>query len=104
MEDDTVRLFPRCPWAVPCYNPGPRVTSGAAGLEENMVVLTDEGSRAEIVPERGALVSRFIVEGEPILFLDESTLADPTKNVRGGIPVLFPAPGVLSGATYTATT
>jgi galactose mutarotase-like enzyme len=67
-----------------------------------MVVLTDGGgTRAEVVPERGALVSRFIVEGEPILFLDESTLADPTKNVRGGIPVLFPAPGVLPGATYT---
>ncbi len=68
-----------------------------------MVVLTDGGgTRAEVVPERGALVSRFIVEGEPILFLDESTLADPTKNVRGGIPVLFPAPGVLPDATYTA--
>jgi galactose mutarotase-like enzyme len=65
-----------------------------------MVVLTDGGSRAEVVPERGALVSRFVVEGEPVLFLDESTLADPTKNVRGGIPVLFPAPGVLPGGTY----
>jgi galactose mutarotase-like enzyme len=67
-----------------------------------MVVLTDGGSRVELVPERGALVSRFIVEGEPILFLDESTLADPTKNVRGGIPVLFPSPGVLPGGTYPA--
>jgi galactose mutarotase-like enzyme len=66
-----------------------------------MVVLTDGASRAEVVPERGALVTRFIVEGEPILFLDESTLADPTKNVRGGIPVLFPAPGVIPGGTYT---
>jgi galactose mutarotase-like enzyme len=66
-----------------------------------MVVLTDGDSRAELVPERGALVTRFVVEGEPILFLDESTLADPTKNVRGGIPVLFPAPGVLPGGKYT---
>jgi galactose mutarotase-like enzyme len=65
-----------------------------------MVVLKDEGSRAEVVPERGALVTRFVVEGEPILFLDESTLADPTKNVRGGIPVLFPAPGVIPGGKY----
>jgi galactose mutarotase-like enzyme len=65
-----------------------------------MVVLTDGASRAEIVPERGALVTRFTVEEEPLLFLDESTLADPTKNVRGGIPVLFPAPGVLPGGTY----
>ncbi|QRK09509.1 aldose epimerase [Archangium violaceum] len=66
-----------------------------------MVVLTDGGSRVELVPERGALITRFIVEGEPILFLDESTLADPTKNVRGGIPVLFPSPGVLPGGRYT---
>ncbi|WNG50585.1 aldose epimerase [Archangium minus] len=66
-----------------------------------MVVLTDGDSRVELVPERGALITRFIVEGEPILFLDESTLADPTKNVRGGIPVLFPAPGVLPGGKYT---
>lgn len=66
-----------------------------------MLVLTDGDSRAELVPERGALVTRFTVEGEPILFLDESTLADPTKNVRGGIPVLFPAPGVLPGGKYT---
>lgn len=65
-----------------------------------MVVLTDGDSRVEILPERGALVSRFVVGGEPVLFLDESTLADPTKNVRGGIPVLFPAPGVLPGGTY----
>ncbi|WP_257458394.1 aldose epimerase family protein [Archangium lipolyticum] len=65
-----------------------------------MVVLTDGGSRAEVVPERGALVSRFTVEGEPILYLDESTLADATKNVRGGIPVLFPAPGVTPGGKY----
>ncbi|HEX8440381.1 aldose epimerase [Archangium sp.] len=66
-----------------------------------MVVLTDGASRAEVAPERGALVTRFIVEGEPILFLDESTLADPTKNVRGGIPVLFPSPGVIPGGTYS---
>src|SRR5690242_10721612 len=65
-----------------------------------MVVLMDAGSRAEVVPDRGALVTRFVVEGEPILFLDESTLADPTKNVRGGIPVLFPSPGVIPGAQY----
>ena len=67
-----------------------------------VVVLTQGDSVAEVVPERGALVSRFVVEGEPILFLDESTLATPGKNVRGGIPVLFPSPGVLPGGTYTA--
>ena len=28
-----------------------------------------------------------------MLFMDQETLRDPTKNVRGGVPVLFPTPG-----------
>ncbi|ATB28593.1 aldose epimerase [Melittangium boletus] len=64
------------------------------------VLITDGDSVAEIVPERGALVSRFDVGGEPLLFMDASTLADPGKNVRGGIPVLFPSPGVIPGGKY----
>ncbi len=64
------------------------------------MVLTEGNCVAEIVPERGALVSRFAVAGEELLFLDAGTLADPSKNVRGGIPVLFPSPGVLSGGKY----
>ena len=67
-----------------------------------MVVLTEGDAVAEIVAERGALVSRFDVGGEPLLYLDASTLADPGKNVRGGIPVLFPSPGVIPGGTYSA--
>jgi galactose mutarotase-like enzyme len=45
-------------------------------------------------------VSRFAVGGREILFMDAATLADPAKNVRGGIPVLFPSPGKLSGVPY----
>jgi hypothetical protein len=30
-----------------------------------------------------------------VLFMDDETLRDPTKNVRGGVPVLFPTPGKL---------
>jgi len=59
------------------------------------VTLTAAGgsSSATVVPERGGLVTGFIVDGEPLLFLDRETLEDPTKNVRGGVPVLFPFPG-----------
>ncbi|EAU67378.1 aldose 1-epimerase [Stigmatella aurantiaca DW4/3-1] len=35
-----------------------------------------------------------------MLYLDESTVVDPSKNVRGGIPVLFPTAGRLPGDTY----
>lgn len=58
-------------------------------------------SRAWLAPERGGLVTRFEVAGRPVLFMDESTLFDPTKNVRGGVPVLFPSPGPLSGDRFT---
>ena len=64
------------------------------------MVLTEGDCIAELLPERGALVSRFAVAGEELLFLDTSTLADPSKNIRGGIPVLFPSPGVLPGGKY----
>ena len=50
---------------------------------------------ASIVPERGALVTALTVGQTDVLFLDRATLYDPTKNVRGGIPVLFPYAGKL---------
>jgi galactose mutarotase-like enzyme len=50
---------------------------------------------AEIVPERGAIVTALRVRGKDVLYLDRATLDDPAKNVRGGIPVLFPYAGKL---------
>ena len=58
-----------------------------------MIALRCEDSVAEIVPERGALCSRLLLCGEEILYLDAATLEDAQKNVRGGIPVLFPIAG-----------
>ena len=70
-----------------------------------------------VAPSRGAIVTHFRVPtaavrghgrvpGElagdrDVLYLDESTLSDPTKNVRGGIPVLFPTPGKLRDDTWS---
>ena len=67
------------------------------------VVLEDAGTRARVVvaPIRGGMVTRFDVAGDRVLYLDESTLMDETKNVRGGIPVLFPSPGPLAGDRFT---
>jgi len=53
------------------------------------------GARAELAPNRGALVTRFTMGGREVLFLDEATFRDPSANVRGGVPVLFPSPGKL---------
>jgi galactose mutarotase-like enzyme len=62
-----------------------------------IVELADErsDSRVLISPERGAIVTSFSVAGRELLYLDEATLHDSEKNVRGGIPILFPAPGKL---------
>src|SRR5690349_18135687 len=67
------------------------------------ITLEDHVAQARVViaPTRGGMVTRFEVAGRPVLFLDESTLVDETKNVRGGNPVLFPSPGPLAGDRFT---
>ncbi len=63
-----------------------------------LITITDPRARAtaSIAPERGAIVTSFQVAGRELLYLDEATFRDPTKNVRGGIPILFPSPGRLA--------
>ena len=58
---------------------------------------------AEVVPERGALLTALRVGARDVLYLDRATLDDPTKNVRGGIPLLFPFAGKLVDETFTLT-
>jgi len=55
----------------------------------------ESGAVATIEPERGRMVTRFDIGDWKVLYLDVATLRDTTKNVRGGIPVLFPSPGKL---------
>jgi galactose mutarotase-like enzyme len=80
------------------------VTSRPSGdpLVGDIVTLADEaaGSRVELAPARGALVTSFRARGRELLYLDEATLRDASKSVRGGIPVLFPFPGKLADDAY----
>ena len=82
----------------------PSVTSRPSGspIVGDLVVLEDERakSRVEISKERGALVTSFRVGEREVLYMDEATLRDPAKSVRGGIPVLFPSPGKLADDTF----
>lgn len=55
----------------------------------------EAGSEVRIAQSRGALATRFFDGKRELLFLDEPSFLDTTKNVRGGIPVLFPSPGKL---------
>lgn len=58
-------------------------------------------SSADICPERGGILIRFVSHGKELLYLDEETFLDPAKNVRGGNPILFPICGQLPNSTYT---
>jgi D-hexose-6-phosphate mutarotase len=55
--------------------------------------LVDGTSSVEFAPSRGALVTSFNADGTELLFLDEATFNDVSKNVRGGVPLLFPFAG-----------
>jgi galactose mutarotase-like enzyme len=65
--------------------------SQRAGLET--LVVSSAHAEAEICPARGALITRFRSGDDEVLFLDETTFADPGKSVRGGVPILFPLAG-----------
>jgi galactose mutarotase-like enzyme len=62
----------------------------------------DLGAVVHLAPSRGGMVTRFVVGATPVLFLDDATLRDPTKSVRGGIPILFPIAGKLPDDRYPA--
>ncbi len=55
------------------------------------------GDGLTLVPERGGLVTGWRCGGREILYFDAARFADPSRSVRGGIPVLFPICGNLPG-------
>ncbi|MEL7143781.1 MAG: aldose epimerase [Cyanobacteria bacterium J06643_4] len=61
----------------------------------------DSNARVEVVPERGGIITQWQLKDTPLLYLNEERFKDPTKTVRGGIPILFPICGNLPDDTYT---
>jgi galactose mutarotase-like enzyme len=66
-------------------------------------ILTDTtaNSQIEVVPERGGIITRWRIEGEEILYLDQERFTHPELSIRGGVPILFPICGNLPENTYT---
>jgi galactose mutarotase-like enzyme len=62
--------------------------------------LASGGTVVTLAPSRGGMATRFRVGAREVFYLDEATLLDETKNVRGGSPVLFPSPGKLAGDAW----
>ena len=65
--------------------------------------LQAENTVVEVVPERGALVTRCAVGPRELLWLDPATVEDRSRSARGGIPVLFPFAGALPGDRFVAS-
>jgi galactose mutarotase-like enzyme len=78
----------------------PKVTRTSDVLETLRLEDEATGSLVTLAPTRGGMVTRFSAGDAPVLFLDEATLLDPGKSVRGGVPVLFPIAGKLPGDRY----
>ncbi|MEK0312464.1 aldose epimerase [Cohnella sp. 56] len=57
-------------------------------------------SKVTISPERGGIVIGCRLHGEELLYLDRATYLDPSANIRGGIPILFPICGQLADGAY----
>jgi galactose mutarotase-like enzyme len=77
--------------------PSVRTRDSGSSTVGELIELSDErtDARVLIAPARGAIVASFRVGERELLYLDDATLRDATKNVRGGIPILFPTPGKL---------
>lgn len=65
-----------------------------------VVELSNHNSWIKVVPERGGIITSLGFAGEELLFLNEETLHDKEKNIRGGIPILFPISGQLTNGEY----
>lgn len=55
----------------------------------------------KVCPQRGGIITSLRWKDQELLYLDESTLVDPSKNVRGGVPLLFPICGPLRDPGYS---
>ena len=65
------------------------------------ITLRHDAAQVTIAPERGAIVTSFRTGEREWLYLDQATLNDRSKNVRGGIPLLFPTPGKLENDRWS---
>jgi galactose mutarotase-like enzyme len=63
-------------------------------------ILGDRTSKIEVVPERGGIVTSWMVGDQEIFYLDTERFTHPDLSVRGGIPILFPICGNMPDNTY----
>ena len=55
----------------------------------------DSENYINFFPDRGGIITKWILNSENILYFDRSRFKDKNKSIRGGIPILFPICGSL---------
>lgn len=56
-------------------------------------IKTPEGNEISFCPERGGIITSLKIGEKELLYMEKETFLDKQKNVRGGIPILFPNAG-----------
>lgn len=76
-----------------------------SGVSDTSIFVATHGDRLRVVPQRGGVVTGWLCHGpwgqREMLYFDAERFADPSKSVRGGIPVLFPICGGLEGSALS---
>lgn len=62
---------------------------------------TTSGAVVTVAPGRGGIIAGFSLHERALLYLELESLLDPTRSVRGGIPILFPICSKLPDDSYT---
>jgi len=71
--------------------------------KKSLEILTIRGPKENAVSfcsKRGGIITSLKLRGQEILYFNTDTFYDQTKNVRGGIPILFPNVGELKNSPY----
>lgn len=57
-------------------------------------------SSVTVAPARGGTITSIRLSDIEILYLDQETFDDPARNVRGGIPIMYPNSGVIESSLF----
>ena len=73
-------------------NTSPEINSDSFKIE----TIKFNNNEVSVCPERGGIITSLKLNGNEILYLDESTFKDINVSVKGGIPLLFPQAGPIT--------
>ncbi len=59
-----------------------------------------DGNEISFWTKRGGIIISLKIKNQELLYMEEETLFDWQKNVRGGIPILFPNAGPINGNEF----